>query len=320
MRRSALSAAVLSILATVFVPSAASAATCTPTVLPTPPGADVLNVVGTDYAGTYVGTVTGESGGYGVMWRDGQVTALPGGVIPYDMNRSGVVSGTVVEDGFPEQTGMAVLLSPDGEITVLVAGHSAVAAGLNDRGDAVGWLWPVHPVVFMSLLWPAGGGDWVFLEDNGDGDLPSEVDDNGWSIGDPESSTQRVWDADGNVRHEFDLSEFRLADIDDGAIAATRVTPDGVSRVFVMDAGTGRAMARPGSANGFAIEIENGIVVGRNATSAMMWRPTGPVVLPPPPEAAVSLEATVVNGDGTEVAGISMMASGHHVATLWRCG
>jgi hypothetical protein len=320
MRRSALPAAVLSVFVTVFVPSAASAAACTATTLPAPPGFDVLRVTGTDHAGAYVGVVSDGTTGHGVTWQDGQVTALPGDVIPYDMNRSGVISGTREVQDWPDTITQAVLLAPDGAVTVLDAGYSAVAAGVNDRGDAVGWLWPVHPVIYLSVLWPAGGGDNVYLDDDGSGARPSEIDDNGWSVGDPQSPTQWVWDAAGNVRHEFDRSEFMLADIDDGVIAATRVTPDGLSRVFVMDAATGRAMARPGSVGGYALEIEDGIVVGRNATSAMMWRASGAVVLSPPPGAAVSLEATVVNRDGTEAAGISMLASGNQVATLWRCG
>ncbi len=323
MRRLLSGAAVLTVLGVVLVPTAAAAVTCTPTVLPNPPGATAVSVTGTDYAGTYVGLATDAASTFGVVWRDGTVSRLPNGLVPYDMNRAGTVSGYVEVQEFPERVHSAVLLAADGTITYLDSGYSVVAAGLNERGDAVGWYYPSHPVIHFAALWPAGSPTFETLDP--DWYVPLDIDDSGVSIGVPSSADQpqRVWSFDGGVLREYGPyaageTSIELADIDDGKIAATRTEPDGQSQIVVLDALSGRGAALPASVGATPLEIENGVVVGSGPEGAMLWRRTAATVLPAP-AGMTAREASAVNGDGTEAAGISVAADGHTTATVWHC-
>jgi len=323
MRRLLSGAAVLTVLGVVLVPTAAAAATCAPTVLPNPPGATAVSVTGTDYAGTYVGVAVDADSRFGVVWRDGMVSRLPNDLVPYDMNRAGLVSGSVEVQDFPETITSAALMRLDGTITYLDSGYSVAAAGLNERGDAVGWYYPSHPVIHFAALWPAGAQTFETLDPSWY--VPLDIDDSGVSIGRPgyDDQPQRVWSFDGTVLREYGpyaagSTSITLADIDDGTIAATRTEPDGQSQILVLDARSGRGAPLPGSAGGTPLEIENGVVAGSGPQGAMLWRRTAATVLPAP-EGMTAREASVVNGDGTEAAGISVAAGGATVATVWRC-
>lgn len=323
MRRSLSCAAVLAVLSAVSPPATASAAACVPTVLPTPPGATVQQVTGTDQAGTWVGVATDQDGEFGVVWRDGGVARLPYGLVPADMNRGGLISGHVWVENFPEEHMRGAVMVLDGEITYLDSGYRVVAAGVNERGDAVGWNYPVHPVVHFTALWPAADRSMRVLDPAWY--VPLDIDDGGLSAGLPaeERMPQRVWRFDGSVLREFGPygpgeTSLRLADIDDGKVAATRTDQDGTTRVVVIDAVSGRGVAMAGSEGGTALELENGVVVGKGPRGAMLWRRTAATVLPAP-AGMTTREATAVAGDGTEAAGISVAADGTPSATLWRC-
>lgn len=323
MRRSLSCAAVLSVFGALVAPAAAVAAVCTPTALPSPPGVTLSEVTGTDYAGTYVARGTDADGEVGVIWRDGQPSILPGDFVPYDMNRAGVMSGSVYVESFPSSYRSAVLMQPDGTTTTLGTAYSTAAAGMNERGDAVGWYYPEHPVIHFAAVWPAGSTSFEVLDPSWY--IPIDIDDTGLSIGKPQDTTQpqRIWRMDGTVVWNYGpyppgSSSIDLADIDDGMVAAKRSRPDGRSEVVVISAATGAVTALPGSASGTPLEIENGVVVGRGPQGATMWRSTGATVLPAP-AGLTAREATAVNGDGSEVAGISTTSSGEAVATVWRC-
>ena len=323
MRRTLVCAAVLSVFAAVVAPAVAVAAVCTPTALPGLPGVALHEVTGTDYAGTYVARGTDADGEVGVIWRDGQPSVLPGDVVPYDMNRSGVISGSVSVEDFPSSYRSAVLVRPDGTITTLGTAYSTAAAGLNERGDAVGWYYPEHPVIHFAVVWPAGSTSYETLDPSWY--LPLDIDDNGFSVGKPQdpAQPQRIWRLDGTVVWNYGpypagASSLDLADIDDGKVAAKRTRPDGRFEVVLISVATGAVTALPGSASGTPLEIENGVLVGRGPQGATMWRSSGATVLPAPAGLATR-EATAVNGDGTEVAGISVTSSGDAVATVWRC-
>jgi hypothetical protein len=322
MRRLLSGAAVLTVLGVVLVPTAAVAATCTAAVLPDLPGSTAVSVAGTDYAGAYVGVAADATSQFGVVWRDGGVERLP--ILPYDMNRAGVVSGSVEVHELPERVVSAALLAPDGTITYLTSGYSVAAAGINDRGDAVGWYYPNHPVVHIAALWPAGSSTYETLDP--DWYVPLDIDDNGVSIGRPgrDDLPQRVWSFDGTVLAEYGPyaagdTRIDLADIDDGKIAATRTEPDGRSTIVVLDALSRRGVPLASSEGGTPLEIENGVVVGSGPEGAMLWRRTTATVLPAP-AGTTTREASAVNGDGTEAAGISVAANGRTVATVWHCG
>lgn len=323
MRRSLSCAAVLSVFGALVAPAAAVAAVCTPTALPGLPGVTLHEVTGTDYAGTYVARGSDADGEVGVVWRDGQVSELPNDFVPYDMNRSGVMSGNVSVESFPSSYKSAVLMQPDGSTTSLGTAYSTAAAGLNERGDAVGWYWPEHPVIHFAAVWPAGATEFEVLDPSWY--LPLDVDDNGFAIGEPQDPTQpqRIWRLDGTVVWNYGpyppgASSIDLADIDDGKVAAKRTRPDGRFEVVVIDAATGAVTALPGSASGTPLEIENGVVVGKGPQGATMWRSTGATVLPAP-AGLTTREATALNDNGSEVAGISTTSSGEAVATVWRC-
>ena len=323
MRRTLACAAVLSVLAAAVAPAVAVAAVCTPTALPGLPGVTLHEVTGTDHAGTYVAQGTGAGGQVGVIWRDGEPSVLPDGFVPYDMNRAGVMSGNVRVESFPSSYQRAALMAADGTITYLGSGYSVAAAGMNERGDSVGWVYPEHPVIHFAAVWPAGSTTYEVLD--GSWYVPIDVDDQGYAVGKPQdpAQPQRVWRLDGTVVWNYGPypaggSSLDLADVDDGTVAAKRTRPDGRFEVVVIDAATAAVTALPGSASGTPLEIENGVVVGRGPSGATMWRSTGATVLPAP-AGLTSREATAVNGDGTEVAGISTTPSGQAVATVWRC-
>lgn len=323
MRRSLSCAAVLSVLAAVVAPATAVAAVCTPTVLPGLPGVTLHEVTGTDYAGTYVAQGTDAGGQVGVIWRDGVPSVLPGDFVPYDMNRAGVMSGNVRVESFPSSYQRAALMAPDGTITYLSSAYSVAAAGMNERGDSVGWVYPEHPVIHFAAVWPAGSTAYEVLD--GSWYIPIDVDDQGFAIGKPADPAmpQRLWRLDGTVVWNYGpypagASSLDLADIDDGRVAAKRTRPDGRFEVVVINAATGAVTAPPGSSSGTPLEIENGVVVGKGPAGATMWRPTGATVLPAPAGTATR-EATALNDDGTEVAGISTTTTGEAVATVWRC-
>lgn len=323
MRRSLSCAAVLSVAAALVAPAAAVAAVCTPTALPNLPGVMPHEVTGTDYAGTYVGRGDDTGEPAGLVWQGGQVSRLPHGFVPYDMNRAGLMSGYVERENFPSSYRVGALMELDGTITYLDSGYSVAAAGMNERGDAVGWIYPQHPVVHFAALWPAGVPDAEVLDPSWY--VPIDIDDAGVSIGKPQDVTQpqRIWRFDGTVLSNYGpypagRSSIDLADIDDGTVAAKRTRPDGRFEVVLIDVTTGAVTALPGSSSGTPLEIENGVVVGRGPQGATMWRSTGATVLPAP-RGATAREATALNDDGTEVAGISVTAGGEAVATVWRC-
>jgi hypothetical protein len=323
MRRTLSCAAVLSVFAAVVAPAAAVAATCTPTALPGLPGVTLHEVTGTDYAGTYVAQGSDAGGRVGVVWQDGQPSILPNDFVPYDMNRSGVMSGNVSVESFPSSYQQAALMTADGTITYLSSAYSVAAAGLNEGGDSVGWLYPQHPVIHFAAVWAAGSTEFEVLDPSWY--VPLDVDDQGYAIGEPAdpAQPQRIWRLDGTVVWNYGpypagRTSIDLADIDDGKVAAKRTRPDGRSEVVVINAATGAVTALPGSAAGTPLEIENGVVVGRGPSGATMWRATGATVLPAP-AGLTTREATALNGDGTEVAGISVTSSGEAVATVWRC-
>jgi hypothetical protein len=323
VRRSLSCVAVLSVLGAVFAPAAAVAATCTPTALPGLPGTTLYEVTGTDYAGTYVARGADDNGPVGVVWRDGQVSRLPSDLVPYDMNRAGLISGSVHVESLPTSFTRGALMSLDGSITYLDSGYSVAAAGLNERGDAVGWSYPQHPVIHFAALWPAGTTTSEVLDPSWY--VPIDIDDAGVSIGKPQDSAmpQRIWRFDGTVVWNYGpypagQSSIDLADIDDGTVAATRTHPDGRSEVVLIAVATGAVTALPDSAASTPLEIENGVVVGKGPQGATLWRSSGATVLPAP-EGMTTREASALNGDGTEVAGISTTATGEAVATVWRC-
>ncbi|MGB3437896.1 MAG: hypothetical protein WBA97_04000 [Actinophytocola sp.] len=326
MRRSLSRAAVLSVLGAVLGIGAApaAAAVCTPTALPNLPGVSLYEVTGTDHAGTYVARGADADGPAGVVWQDGQVSRLPNGFVPFDMNRAGLMSGNVSVAGFPTSYQRSALMRLDGTTTYLTTAYSTAAAGMNERGDAVGWVYPDHPVIHFAALWPSGATEYDVLDPSWY--VPVDIDDDGVSIGKPQDETQpqRIWRFDGTVVRNYGPypaghSSIDLADIDDGSVAATRTRPDGRFEVVVIDVATGAVTALPGSASGTPLEIENGVVVGRGPHGATMWRPSGATVLPAP-SGLTTREATALNDDGTEAAGISTTASGEAVATVWRCG
>lgn len=323
MRRSLSCAAVLSVFAALVAPAAAVAAVCTPTALPGLPGVTLSEVTGTDYAGTYVARGADADGPVGVVWRDGEPSLLPNDFVPFDMNRAGLMSGNVSVESLPSSYQRGALMGLDGTITYLDSAYSVAAAGMNERGDAVGWVYPQHPVIHFAAVWPAGATNSETLDPSWY--LPIDIDDNGVSIGKPQDTTQpqRIWAFDGSVVWNYGpypagSSSIDLADIDDGTVAAKRTRPDGRFEVVVIDAATGAVTALPGSASGTPLEIENGVVVGKGPQGATMWRSTGATVLPAP-AGLTTREATAVNDDGSEVAGISTTASGEVVATVWRC-
>jgi hypothetical protein len=323
MRRTVSCAAVLSVLAAAVLPAVAVAAVCTPTALPGLPGVTLHEVTGTDHAGTYVARGADADGPVGVIWQDGVPSVLANDFVPFDMNRAGVMSGNVSVASFPSSYQRAALMTVDGTITYLNSAYSVAAAGLNERGDSVGWVYPQHPVVHYAALWPAGATDLETLDPAWY--VPVDIDDTGVSIGRPQDQTkpQRIWRFDGTVVWSYGpypagTSSIDLADIDDGKVAAKRTRPDGRFEVVLISVATGAVTALPGSASGTPLEIENGVVVGKGASGATMWRATGATVLPPP-AGLVAREATVVTGDGTEVAGLSVTSSGEAVATVWRC-
>ncbi|MBB4909965.1 hypothetical protein [Actinophytocola algeriensis] len=323
MRRSLSCAAVLSVFGALVAPAAAVVAVCTPAALPGIPGVTLYEVTGTDYAGTYVARGADADGQAGVIWQDGEPAILPNDFVPYDMNRSGVMSGNVPVADLISDYQRAALMTADGTITYLSTAYSVAAAGLNENGDSVGWLHPEHPVIHFAAVWPAGSTSFEVLDPYWY--IPLDVDDQGYAIGEPQdpAQPQRIWRLDGTVVWNYGPyppsgSSIDLADIDDGTVAAKRTRPDGRFEVVLIDAATGAVTALPGSASGTPLEIENGVVVGKGPQGATMWRSTGATVLPAP-AGLTTREATAVNGDGTEVAGISTTASGDAVATVWRC-
>jgi hypothetical protein len=323
MRRSLSCAAVLSVFAALVAPAAAVAAVCMPAALPGLPGVTLHEVTGTDHAGTYVGRGADAGGQVGLVWQDGQVSRLPNEFVPHDMNRSGLMSGYVTVESFPSSYRAGALMGLDGTITHLDSGYSVVAAGMNERGDAVGWVYPQHPVVHFAALWPAGTTGAEVLDPSWY--LPIDIDDDGVSIGKPQDVTQpqRIWRFDGSVVSDYGpypagRSSIDLADIDDGEVAAKRTRPDGRFEVVLIDVATGAVTALPGSSSGTPLEIENGVVAGRGPGGATVWRSTGATVLPAP-AGTTTREATALDDDGTEVAGISVTAGGEAVATVWRC-
>lgn len=323
MRRALCCAAVLSVLGAVLAPATAAAAVCTPAVLPSLPGVTLHEVTGTDYAGTYVGRGSDADGPVGLVWRDGQVSRLPNGFVPFDMNRAGLMSGNVTVENFPSSFQRGALMRPDGTITYLDSAYSVAAAGLNERGDAVGWVYPEHPVIHFAAVWPAGVTNSGVLDPSWY--LPADIDDNGVTIGKPQDSAQpqRIWRFDGTVVRDYGPYQpgravIDLADIDGGRVAATRTPPGGQAQVMVIDVATGIMRLYPDSAGGVPLEIENSVVVGTGPRGATMWRATGATVLPAP-AGMTTREATALNGNGTEVAGISTTAAGEAVATVWRC-
>ena len=303
--------AVLSVAAVVVAPATAAATTCTPATLPSLPGVTLSEVTGTDHAGTYVGRGADAGGPVGLVWQDGQVARLPDDFVPHDMNDAGLMSGTVSVASFPSSYQRGALMDLDGGITYLDSGYSVAAAGLNEDGDAVGWVYPQHPVIHYAAAWPAGTTSAVVLDPTWY--VPADVDDDGLAVGRPQDVTrpQRVWRLDGTVVRDFPAGTVELADIDDGVLAAARG-----DEVVLIDAESGAVTVLPGT--GTPLEIENGVVVGTGPAGATMWRTSGETVLPAP-AGMTTREATAVNGDGTEVAGVSTTPSGDAVATVWQC-
>jgi hypothetical protein len=314
MNRVRISAAVLVLAGLVAAPATASAATtCAATLLPTPPGATVHEVTGTDGDGTFVG-VMGDGSGHreGVVWRDGGVTVLDQTFVPNDINESGLMGGYIT-DGLTGRA-VAALRPLDGPVRRLDASYSTWVSGVNDAGDAVGGVFLEHPVVHIPAGWYAP--DYELSGFYGGYREPLDVDDTGLAIGrDPLDGTGVVWAADPARPEE--LREYdpaaTLYDLDEGVIVATRYF-----WVLTIDGRTGTQTFVPGGGRGVPHEINNGVIVGTQRGHAAMWRAGETVVLPAPP-GTTTREASAVNETGTQVAGVSVRNDGTAVPTPWEC-
>jgi uncharacterized membrane protein len=316
VRRTAV-AAVAVCAGLVAVPQAAAAATtCVATVLPTPAGTTVSDVVGTDGNGTFAGSVIDATQvRHGVVWHDGSVTELDN-FIPYDINSAGLIGGYTVDPG--NGRAVAALRTADGQVRRLTASYSTWVAGVNDAGDAVGGVILEHPVIFFPAVWHAPDYELEgFFEA-----FPmaaTAIDDTGLAMGqaDSDGANDMVWlSAPGNeqvVRQYGPETGVRLYDLDNGVLAATH------NRLIVtIDARTGAETVVRGSLNGVPAEINDGVVVGTAWGMAMLWR-DGEAVRLPAPAGTAAREANAVNATGTQVGGISVRADGTAVPTLWDC-
>jgi uncharacterized membrane protein len=297
------------------VPQAVAASACVATALPTPAGTTGYEVAGTDGKGAFVGSVVAEDGDrQGVVWRDGTVTVLEQGFIPEDVNSSGLMGGYA--DGPSNGRFVAALRPLDGPVRLLTASWSTSVHGVNDNGDAVGWIDLEHPVVSFPAVW--------FRPDYDDegfwGPFSSpavEIDDTGLAMGIATypDTMDTVWLAEpGNERMIRQYGpETRLYDLDDGVLAAIHNR-----HVVTIDARSGAETVVRGSLDGVPAEINNGVLVGQAWGFAMLWRAGEGVRLPGLPGATAG-EATAVNETGTQVGGISVRADGTRVPTLWSC-
>jgi hypothetical protein len=84
-------------------------------------------------------------------------------------------------------------------------------AGVNDHGDAVGWVMLDHPVVDWTAAWFADD-NWEMTTLDAANYFAFEIDDTGLVI-----SKSRIWRADGTLVREY-ATGVELADLDDGKV------------------------------------------------------------------------------------------------------
>jgi hypothetical protein len=293
-----------------FPATASAAATCTASVLPTPPDTVADSVTGTDGHGTFVGVVQGAERREGVVWRDGDATLLPD-FVPLDINESGLMGGYTI--GPSNGRFIAALRPLDGPTRTLYASYSTVVNGVNNAGDAVGDVYLEHPVVHIPSLWrtPDYQLDGLYNSNAS----PRDIDDTGLVIGrlDFPDTSYTVWSsATKEIVREYG-PEVQLYDVDNGVIAATH------NRTIVkIDGWTGAETVVPGATNAIPFAIDGGVIVGSARRTAMLWRDGEALLLPAPPD-TTTREASAVNATGTEAAGISISTTGKVVPTLWEC-
>lgn len=318
--RSVACAVLLAGLVPVGAATAAERAACTAAALPELPGTTTVSVTGTDGNGTYVGTArSAEDGLVGVVWRNGGVEQLAE-MIPDDINASGLMGGYVYQDSVPDgDIRVAAVQQLDGPVDVLAVSYAAWVGGVNDQGDAVGYVVLDHPVGFYySARWPAEGDQVIYP---GNQDVQAlEIDDLGYAVGHDGYGGGIIWGPDNTVLHDFtgDAAGIDPIDVDNGVAVAIRTATGEQPVIIRIDAASGRASVLPGSTGVTPSDIAGGNIVGNTATGATLWRGDGATELPPLTAGALA-HADVVTQDGTQVAGVSGTGE-QAAATLWTCG
>jgi hypothetical protein len=305
-------AAVLPVGAAVAQPAAA----CTAAALPELPGTTTESVTGTDGKDTYVGIARkADNSIVGVVWRDGGIEELAD-LFPADINASGLMGGYVIQDVFPDgDTRVAAVQQLDGPVESLTVSYSTSVNGVNDKGDAIGFVMLDHPVGFnFTVRWPVDNRD-DFVDYPGNDVAARDIDELGYVVGDDGNGGGLIWGPDAAVLHDLSSTEAAIepVDIDNGVALATRTAPGAQPVIVRIDAVSGVATEVPGSSGWVAADLAGGNVVGNSTAGATLWQSDQAVALP-------SLDgglarADVVTADGTQVAGVSGAR-----ATLWTCG
>lgn len=305
-----------------------AATSCVPELLPNVQGDIPVEVTGSNGAGVYVGIAKSWESGetYGVVWRDGAAERLDE-LIPLDINSDGLMAGYVkLPDQFGGTYSKAALQPLDGDVEQLPPGgvyHSS-ARGVNDRGDAVGPVLLEHPVVDWPALWPADDHSESVVLDGGYTGA-REIDDAGFILGADWGNSNGhggvIWRANGTVLREYaPETRTELFDLDNGQAVATRTPPDPNQgqEIVAIDAESGTETVVPNSTWGTPTDINNGVIVGDGPGGPAMWH-DGQMIVLPSADNTEAHEVTVVNEDGTELAGMSHWGGDDPVATIWRC-
>ena len=292
------------------------AAMCTAAALPELPGATTVSVTGTDGTGTYVGTARlADESVVGVVWRDGGVEQLAE-LIPADINASGLMGGYVIQDVFPDgDTRVAAVQQLDGPVDSLTVSYATWVSGVNDKGDAIGFVMLDHPVGFnFTVRWPADNRD-DYVDYPGNDVVAREIDELGYVVGYDGYGGGVVWGPDSTVLHDFSGGDTVIepVDVDNGVALATQTAPGAQPVIVRIDAVSGIATVVPNSSGWIAADIAGDNLVGNSTVGATLWRGDDAVALPS--LNAGLPRADVVTADGTQVAGVSGSR-----ATLWTCG
>jgi hypothetical protein len=271
----------------------AGSADCSWTDLPLPGGARWATVAASDGHGTYVGTTSDDAV---VLWRDGAVTTIGTGIVPADVNESGVVVGhrsTGIFSMDPMRWADGVwqkLAVPDGAQVA-----ASEAAGNGDIYGAINFgrliRWPADaPGTYQLLTGPFAG----YADTKGaaaDGTLIA------WAIVDSSRPhAGLVWHPE---RGWTELANPGTDDIRPSAIAGDTIVGVDATDLLEWRAGDGSLVRTiPGAT---AADVNHaGQTLGSSAAGTTVWR-AGDVEVVLPQVSGRTVEPVAIDEDGTVV-------------------
>jgi hypothetical protein len=231
---------------------------CTLEQLPVPDGEPMALTSGA--AGSYiVGRTYPEGGGYrGVIWHDGQPTAVD---LPGDEEESLAdvnSSGTAVGWSF-ETDGPIPYVYSDDQLTRLPGQHGQPVA-INDAGTIIG-----NDAENSALVWSSATAEPTSLPlpEGATSATATDIDEDGTIVGNVDNARPYVWLADGTHR------ELPLPALDDGQATTGRVftVRNGWATGWA-STGDEAASGQPGAAAGDTVPLRWNLRTGETRTVA----------------------------------------------------